>query len=349
MDIGVNIMISNKIIAYGNIVNGELLNQNLIFTAKQPNSTIAMNAVGNAPTVALYASYDGFSWMPFIVGKTTLTLPNAGDSVYIRAVSTNERMGRDINNYNSFSINGKVAASGNIQSLLGTAEITAYYCFYGLFYNCTSLTQAPALPATTLAYDCYGSMFKGCSSLTKAPELPAMTLATYCYSNMFKGCSSLTKAPELPAMTLANSCYYGMFEGCISLNRAPELPAMTLDRYCYSNMFKGCSSLTQAPELPAETLAIYCYSNMFNGCSSLTQAPELPAMTLAANCYSYMFNGCKQINEIKTAQTSFENCNNWLSNVSKTGTFYCPSILGTNDTIKRGSSACPDGWNVVNI
>jgi hypothetical protein len=316
-------MISNKIIAYGNVVNGELFNQNLIFTAKQPNSTIAMNAVGNAPTVALYASYDGFSWMPFIVGKTTLTLPNAGDSVYIRAVSTNERMGRDINNYNSFSINGKVAASGNIQSLLGTAEITAYYCFYGLFYNCTSLTQAPELPATTLAGNCYRNMFYGCTSLSQAPALPATKLADHCYAYMFYGCSSLTQAPELPAETLAI--------------------------YCYSNMFQGCTSLTKAPELPATTLANYCYYGMFYRCSSLTQAPELPAITLATNCYSYMFNGCKQINEIKTAQTSFENCNNWLSSVSKTGTFYCPSILGTNDTIERGKSACPNGWNVVNV
>ena len=35
-----------------------------------------------------------------------------------------------------------------------------------MFYNCTSLTTAPALPATTLTdYYCYGSMFQGCSKL----------------------------------------------------------------------------------------------------------------------------------------------------------------------------------------
>ena len=34
-----------------------------------------------------------------------------------------------------------------------------------MFRNCTSLTQAPALPATTLADSCYYSMFDGCTSL----------------------------------------------------------------------------------------------------------------------------------------------------------------------------------------
>ena len=34
-------------------------------------------------------------------------------------------------------------------------------------------------------------MFKDCTSLTTAPELPATTLVKYCYSNMFYGCSNL--------------------------------------------------------------------------------------------------------------------------------------------------------------
>ena len=63
------------------------------------------------------------------------------------------------------------------------------YCYSYMFYGCTSLTQAPKLPATTLAYGCYYYMFYNCTSLTTAPELPATTLATYCYSDMFAGCS----------------------------------------------------------------------------------------------------------------------------------------------------------------
>ena len=60
-----------------------------------------------------------------------------------------------------------------------------------MFRDCTSLTQAPALPATTLAYFCYNYMFYGCTSLTQVSVLPATTLARQCYDSMFYGCTSL--------------------------------------------------------------------------------------------------------------------------------------------------------------
>jgi hypothetical protein len=40
-------------------------------------------------------------------------------------------------------------------------------------------------------------MFKGCTSLTQTPELPATTLARSCYSYMFESCTSLTQAPSI--------------------------------------------------------------------------------------------------------------------------------------------------------
>ena len=61
-------------------------------------------------------------------------------------------------------------------------------------------------------------MFQGCTSLTQAPELPATTLARGCYVGMFQGCTSLTQAPELPATTLAEGCYYKMFSDCTNLS-----------------------------------------------------------------------------------------------------------------------------------
>lgn len=86
-----------------------------------------------------------------------------------------------------------------------------------MFYGCSSLTTAPALPATTLATYCYYAMFEGCS-ITTAPALPATTLATNCYQYMFNGCKKLTAAPALPAMTLAADCYRFMFYGCSNLS-----------------------------------------------------------------------------------------------------------------------------------
>ncbi len=191
---------------------------------------------------------------------------------------------------------------GNIETLLDYATVSAGVhpvmdagCFENLFYGCTSLTTAPALPATTLASSCYKDMFHGCTALTAAPDLPATTLAEHCYPFMFYGCTSLTTAPALPATTLASGCYDSMFEGCSSLTSAPALPATTLASYCYLRMFSGCTSLTTAPALPATTLASYCYLRMFHGCSSLTSAPALPATTLASYCYDSMFSGCTSL------------------------------------------------------
>ena len=271
----------------------------LCFTAEKAGSTVAM-AVKGTPTKgqAFETSTDGTNWSVFTPGTTTITLANAGDKVYFRGDNTTVSESSSI--YYNFVMSGKIAASGNIMSLLDktcqSTTISNNYCYYNMFFGCTSLTTAPALPATTLAVYCYSYMFYGCTSLTTAPELPATTLANYCYHSMFSKCTSLTTAPELPATTLASNCYSSMFLNCISLTTGPSiLPATTLARYCYLSMFYGCTSLTTAPELPATTLARDCYSSMFQGCTSLTTAPELPATTLAISCYNSMFLGCTSL------------------------------------------------------
>ena len=176
-----------------------------------------------------------------------------------------------------------------------------------------------------------------------------VSLNTYAFAYLFRRCSSLTTAPELPATTLAANCYRFMFSGCTSLAQAPEFPATKLATNCYNYMFSGCTSLSQAPELPATKLATDCYRSMFSGCTSLAQAPELPATTLATNCYRSMFNGCINIDCIDCSFEAFgDGITDWLNNVSPIGTFVCPTALGTNETIQRGASYCPEGWTVIN-
>ena len=157
----------------------------------------------------------------------------------------------------------------------------------------------------TMADSCYDSMFSDCTSLTAAPSLPATTLAGWCYASMFQGCTNLATAPSLPATTLADGCYYHMFSGCTSLTAAPSLPATTLANNCCISMFQGCTNLTTAPSLPATTLANNCYMSMFQGCTNLATAPSLPATTLADSCYYCMFYGCKGIKLSYTASGTY--------------------------------------------
>ena len=192
----------------------------LCFTAEQAGSTVAM-AVNGTPTKgqAFEYSTNGRNWSVFAPGTTTITLANVGNKVYFRG--DNITVSESTAVYYKFVMSGKIAASGNIMSLLDktcqSARISKDYCYSNMFNNCKSLTTAPALPATTLANYCYSYMFRGCTSLKIAPALHATTLANYCYSYMFYGCKSLTTAPALPATTLANSCYRSMFYNCTSL------------------------------------------------------------------------------------------------------------------------------------
>ena len=251
--------------------------------------------------------------------------------------------------------NVNVACTGDIRTLQDWRNYniveTNNARFCSLFKDCSVLTSAPELPATTLANECYQCMFSGCTSLTSALKLPATTLADYCYSIMFGGCTSLTSAPKLPAKKLADKCYYNMFFGCTSLTSAPKLPATTLANNCYADMFCGCTSLTSAPKLPAKKLADYCYYEMFNSCTSLTSAPELTATELAEACYCSMFYGCENLSsvtmlapsdKIKNTSSSF---NGWLN---KAGTKATTRTLKVQDadayTALEGKGYLPDNW-----
>ena len=205
-------------------LNPLLKTRPLCFTAEEAKSTVKMIKANEAPTVYLETSTTGEegSWSEYKIGSI-IVLPNVGDKVYFRAKQDNERFSQDSDNSNRFVMTGKIEASGNLNTLLkadgSVIDLTGRdYCYNRMFFNCSSLTKAPELPAMTLADQCYVSMFYGCTSLTQAPELPATTLADGCYEYMFAYCTSLTKAPELPATALVDYCYSRMFSYCSKLN-----------------------------------------------------------------------------------------------------------------------------------
>lgn len=323
----------------------ESLEDNNVILCKPNGKTIQYYSNGSWTTIASYSNPTGF-----------ITL-NTGDKVMLKGTNTSLGNSNAANCcYIGAQKNFKVY--GNIMSLLygddfeDNNTLTANYAFAYLFFNNDYKTLVDAsnlkLPATTLTAYCYYTMFYGCTSLTTAPVLPATTLASGCYNNMFTGCTSLTSVAALPATTLVDSCYGSMFMGCSSLTTAPTLPATNLASGCYSSMFYGCSSLTTAPVLPATTLASGCYTDMFEGCTSLTKAPELLATVLVDNCYSYMFYGCTSLNEVVCLATdiSAQNCiTDWLGRVSSTGTFYKDSSM---TSWPSGSSGIPTGWTIQN-
>ena len=134
----------------------------------------------------------------------TFSLQN-GESLYLKG--NNTCGGSDLFAF-AFSGVGTIAATGDIRAIS-----TNSFC-YSMFNGCTSLTTAPALPATTLANSCYQGMFGGCTNLTTAPALPATTLADNCYQGMFGGCTKISSlAVYFTAFNQTLSCTTGWLEG----------------------------------------------------------------------------------------------------------------------------------------
>ena len=153
--------------------------------------------LGEVPsTPELQWSPDGYDWKEYTLGEP-ITMVKEGDKVYFRKKGEEAATSfSSSDKYVYFVMGDKIAASGNVMSLID-----------------------PSCKATKIPCDnCFNSLFHGCATLTTAPKLPAMTLAENCYSNMFSDCTSLEAAPELPATDLVNGCYSEMFNGCSSLN-----------------------------------------------------------------------------------------------------------------------------------
>ena len=183
----------------------------LHFTANEDNSSVSLvcydERMGDFcdSWCKLDYSMDGKAWQTYIdpdssdatLHRGKIINLNKGETVYFKATLGDVEGNPNLNGfayfneeyysvtkYHYFVMEGSIKADGNIQFLLENTGIkmdVPEYCYYRMFKSCTSLTQAPALPATTLADSCYSSMFYSCTALTQAPELPATTLASSCY------------------------------------------------------------------------------------------------------------------------------------------------------------------------
>ena len=256
------------------------------FTAKDPQTFKMIEYEGYKISGLEYSVNNG-DWTTLEAG-TGVTFGGTNGNLRLRGTNLN---GTSVpSQYSTITFtdrNVPVACTGDIRTLLDwdnyTTVNTENAMFINLFENCSVLTSAPELPATSLAYNCYYCMFLGCKNLKSAPKLPAKALANQCYAYMFARCTNLKTAPELPAEVLAHQCYDSMFLGCKNLKTAPKLPAKTSQMYCYVSMFSGCTNLKSA-ELSIEFLYLGCCGSMFYNCtnlSSVTMLAPSKAITLS--------------------------------------------------------------------
>lgn len=146
----------------------------LLFTAQQDGSSVSLafqdyGMPDANPPILQYSLNDTEHWTDYGIGET---IPIAKDAkVYFQAKTENDRISAPPLDgppmQYKFIMQGSIAASGNINSLLTN-------------------DSEKAMTMSLAGKDwCYANMFNGCTSLTQAPELPATTLASYCYVSMF--------------------------------------------------------------------------------------------------------------------------------------------------------------------
>ena len=209
------------------------------------------------PNIAFQKSTDGgLTWEDHAIGVYNLfgggdttdfdviTL-GEGESVMFKGVnSENFIVGDPINGESvivGFYLDGNAAASGDITSLIngvGGDAIVQFMQFYYMFYGCTDLTQAPALPATTLAEGCYNDMFSGCTSITSHDVEMLNNSSTVFYNNT--SCASLTVHAETPP-TIGNNTITGLKADC-----AIYVPAASVDAYKAAQYWSARASYIQA-------------------------------------------------------------------------------------------------------
>ena len=113
----------------------------------------------------------------------------------------------------------KIACKGNIENLLDYETVSAGgrptmtdQCYESMFNGCTSLTAAPALPATTLVDGCYASMFEGCT------KIKLSTTQTGEYQTAYRIPTSGTGTTATDALLYMFTSTGGSFTGTPSIN-----------------------------------------------------------------------------------------------------------------------------------
>lgn len=157
-------------------------------------------------------SLDGNTWVALAANTPTPEI-SAGGFVYWRGniTPTNAK------GSGTFSSTGTFNASGDPQSLNYADTFDSVDTYLGFefltLFSSSKIVHAGGLDlgkSDTMASYCCQAMFLSCTSLVEAPILPALTTYTNSYAQMFRYCSSLN---YIKAMFLENTGIYSWVQG----------------------------------------------------------------------------------------------------------------------------------------
>lgn len=154
----------------------------LCFAANTAGSTVKLTKTWSVTAVTLETSTDGSTWNTYTI-NSVITLSNIWDKVYFRNTSeTDTWFSTGWSSYYQFVMTWSIAISWEVTTLLNKnwTDTLSNFCFFRLFYYCTSLITLPKLSVNTLYKSCYWGMFGWCSNIKLS------TTQTWEYQNEYR-------------------------------------------------------------------------------------------------------------------------------------------------------------------
>lgn len=163
-------------------------------------------------TPLFYYSKDGINFSEWDYKKIRLRY---GEKLYLYG-NNKESISDELNHFDTdLYSGGKCKIYGNLKALTNRdVEYLEYdYEFYGLFKNCTGITDISKLILPSGSKNmAFKKMFYECYGLTKGCVIPPVDMKNNMYESMFYDCRSLESLTCLTKSPSTNACYNWLYQ-----------------------------------------------------------------------------------------------------------------------------------------
>lgn len=264
----------------------------------------------------LYYSNDKTNWS--LLSNETIIEMEESEKIYFKAgplgnVGINQDEASEYNgfslNYGTFSCGGDISTLQNENGNVDPYTVGTSFQFARIFQAQSNLVSCSNLILPTKIYDTYLHYGFYQSGIQDFPDFSHITHIDY---NSLGSCFRAT--PATGAVDFSSVLLYDNTSG-------------NTNQYGFNHCFRqsGVTSAKFSSAIPSYGV----FNSAFLDCSNLS--------SIEVGWTSWGGEG--------SAAGTY---NSWVNRVSSTGTFKCPTALGTNETIERGTVRCPANWTVIN-
>ena len=187
---------------------------------------------------------------------------------------------------------------------LDTSNVTN---MYGMFWECSSLTDLNISSFDTSKVTNMSEMFSGCVSLTQLNVDNFDTSAVTDMLDMFFKCSSLSELNLSNFNTSKVTSMGGMFDWCTSLTSLDISGFDTKNVKGMSRMFQKCTKLQSIDVSKFNTSNVTSMDSMFSNCGELKDIDVSNFDTSNVKYMSSMFGACPQLSTLDVSKFDTSN------------------------------------------